>query len=231
MMDNQDGLYSFVFRGLLAEEALDRTGRKPKGLSDFNDEDIAKSISIDLLDEELVAEARRMSVVYTAIAAFENSVRALVSKVLLESVGETWWESSVSEKIKSRAKSRFEEEQKVKWHTQRGKDPINYSELPDLVSIIRNNWERFEPYIHSIEWAASIFDMLERSRNVIMHSGSLEKSDIERVGIQHELIQGGRFPNPGVAAAPLNRHHSSIMPVPAPVIIAILFCKRIGSSS
>jgi hypothetical protein len=183
MMDNQDGLYSFVFRGLLAEEALDRTGRKPKGLSDFNDEDIAKSISIDLLDEELVAEARRMSVVYTAIAAFENSVRALVSKVLLESVGETWWESSVSEKIKSRAKSRFEEEQKVKWHTQRGKDPINYSELPDLVSIIRNNWERFEPYIHSIEWAASIFDMLERSRNVIMHSGSLEKSDIERVGI------------------------------------------------
>ncbi len=183
MIDSVSILYNFAFRGLLTEESLDQAGRKARGISDFSNEDIAKTISMDLLDEDLVAEARRMSVVYTAIAAFENSVRALVTKVLLESVGEKWWDSSVSDRIKTKAKTRFEDEQKIRWHTQRGKNLINYTELGDLVAIIRNNWDKFEPYIHSIEWASSISDMLERSRNVIMHSGSLERADIERVGI------------------------------------------------
>jgi len=183
MTDHINTLYNFVFRGLLTDEALDQAGRKARGISDFSDEDIAKSISIDLLDEDLVIEARRMSVVYAAIAAFENSVRALVTKVLLENVGENWWDSSVSEKIRTKAKTRLEGEQKIKWHTQRGKNLINYTELGDLITIIRNNWDKFEPYIQSIEWASSIFDMLEKSRNVIMHSGSLERADIERVGI------------------------------------------------
>lgn len=50
--------------------------------------------------------------------------------------------------------------------------------------MMRNeNWPRLEPYIGSIEWAASIFDVVERSRNVIMHSGVLEKEDIQRLGI------------------------------------------------
>ncbi len=183
MMDHATILYNFAFRGLLAEEALDRAGRKVRNLSNFGDEDIAKSISMDLLDEDLVAEARRMSVVYAAIAAFENSVRTLVTKVLLDSVGEEWWDSSVSERIKKNAETRFAEEQKARWHTQRGNNLINYTDLHDLVSIIRNNWGKFEPYIHTLEWAESIFGVLERSRNCIMHSGSLEPADIERVGI------------------------------------------------
>lgn len=183
MKNSTDEVYNFVFRGLLAEEALDRAGRKSKILSLAGDEEIAKSISLDLLDEDLVASARRMSVVYTAIAAFENSVRALISKVMLESIGAGWWDVCVSEKIKERAKTRQEEEKSIKWHAQRGSDSINYATLGDLINIIRNNWDRFEPYIQSIEWAANIFDTLERSRNVIMHSGSLEKADVERVGI------------------------------------------------
>ena len=55
--------------------------------------------------------------------------------------------------------------------------------MADLVNIIRNNWQVFEPHIKSIEWAANIFDAVERSRNVIMHSGALEKGDIERLGV------------------------------------------------
>jgi hypothetical protein len=178
-----DEVYSFVFRGLLAEEALDRAGRKSRLANLFEEQEIVKTISLDLLDEDLIKEAKRMSIVYTVINAFENSVRALIAKELLETVGENWWETSVSEKIRERAKIRMEEEKIIRWHAQRGKDPINYTMLGDLVSIIRNNWDKFEPYIQSIEWAAGIFDVLERSRNVIMHSGTLEKADVERVGM------------------------------------------------
>ena len=183
MKITSDEIYNFAFRGLLAEEALDKAGRKSKLASDFDDADIIRSISLDLLDEDLVREAKKMCIVYTAINAFENSIRQLIAKELSETVGENWWEISVSEKVRERAKTRMEEEKNIRWHAQRGKDPINYTMLGDLINIIRNNWEKFEPYIQSIEWAASIFDVLERSRNVIMHSGTLEKADIERIGI------------------------------------------------
>jgi len=183
--DQRNILYEFAFRGLLAEEALDQAGRRPRSVSDFSDEAIATSVSLDLLDDDLATEARRMSVVYTAIAAFENSVRALITRVLLEKHGESWWDTCVPDRVRNRAKSRLEGEERVKWHTQRGNDPINYIEFGDLISIVCNNtnWDEFEPYLHSADWAKSILKTMEQSRNVIMHSGSLERADIERVGI------------------------------------------------
>jgi len=82
-----------------------------------------------------------------------------------------------------RAETRQEQEAKHKFHTTRGDSPLNYIELKDLLNIIRANWEAFEALLPSSEWTASVFDSVERSRNVIMHSGSLGPRDIERVGI------------------------------------------------
>jgi hypothetical protein len=178
------GLYDFVLRGLLTEEALDKSGRVSPNLSGLEDLEIGRMLSLDLLDEEVVRNARRMSVVYTAIAAFENSVRDLLKKVLLAELGEDWWNLGVTEKVRTRALTKMKEEETVRWHKRRGNDPLNYTLMPDLITIMRNeNWPRLEPYIGSIEWAASIFDVVERSRNVIMHSGVLDKEDIQRLGI------------------------------------------------
>ena len=174
--------YEFTFRGLLAEEALDRAGRvSPSHILDEGETALAGTL--ELLDERFVDAARAMSTVYAAVAAFENSARKLVSTVLLENVGEDWWETHVSEKVRTRAETRRAEEEKVRWHRARGDDPINYTELNDLVSIMSQNVTLFEPHIRSIEWARSIFQIIERSRNVIMHSGDLDREDIERVGI------------------------------------------------
>lgn len=173
--------YEFVFRGLLVEEALDRAGRRTQTV--LSTEEVALAVALDVLDEVFVGPARSMSIVYTAIAAFENSARKLISTVLLENVGETWWGSNVSEKIRNRAESRQREEEAIKWHGPRGDNPINFTELADLVSIMSQNQTLFEPYVRSIEWARSIFQIVERSRNVIMHSGTLADEDIERIGI------------------------------------------------
>lgn len=124
-----------------------------------------------------------MATVYTAVAAFENSVRSLVSSALLEEFGDNWWDTCVSSSIRNRAEKRSEDEEKHRFHTQRGDSPINYTELKDLLNIIRANWSPFEAHIPTPEWAGSIFDAVERSRNVIMHSGTLDDEDIARVGI------------------------------------------------
>ena len=183
-MSNLDSkLYEFAFRGLLAEEALDRSGRKNKHMIDLADDDIASSLALDSLDDIHVANAKSMSVVYTAIAAFESSVRSLVTKTLVEKYKEEWWEKGASNGVRDRAQKRMEDEQNAKWHAQRGQDAINYTTFGDLKNIMQNNWDAFEDLIGNLAWASGIFEVIERSRNVIMHSGSLEREDIDRLGV------------------------------------------------
>lgn len=178
-----DSMYSFVMRGELTKAALEKTEVLDRhSVSDAMFQQNIKSLSWDLLDEERLNQAMLMATVYTAIAAFENMVRDFVAKILLEDRGENWWESSVSEKIRNKAESRKREEEKIKWHSPRGISLLNYTEFGDLASIMSNNYELFEDYIVSIDWARQIITTLERSRNVIMHSGELGRRDIERVG-------------------------------------------------
>lgn len=180
----QDTLYAFVMRGELTKIALLNAGVVSKhAASELLAQEYIKSLSLDLLDDEHVNTAKQMSTVYTAIAAFENTVREFVVKILIENRGENWWEKSVSDKIRQKSESRKREEEKVRWHTPRGDSMINYVEFGDLASIMAQNIELFEDHIVSIEWARQIFNTLERSRNVIMHSGELGKRDIERIGI------------------------------------------------
>jgi hypothetical protein len=178
-----DKIYSFAFRGLLAEEALDSAGRETRLISANLDPALEGKLSLQSLDESLVADAKHMAVVYVAIAAFENGARKLVQKVLLEQHGIDWWVTTTSQKIREKAESRKGEEEKFKWHTPRGEAPIHYTDFGELASIIRQNWPDFEPYFPSLEWVDIVFDVVERSRNVIMHSGQLAERDIERVGI------------------------------------------------
>ena len=180
-----DLLYSFVFRGLLTEEALDKAGRRRRSMfSDVWESETARRLGIPLLDEELVGKSRRMAVVYTAICAFENSVREFISKKLLEENGENWWDTSVKTEIRQKAESRKQSERDIRWLTQRGDSMIYYTEFGDLISIMGRpeNWKFFEVHIGNLDWAKQIITTLERSRNIIMHSGELEPKDIERVG-------------------------------------------------
>ena len=179
----KDDVYAFVFKGLLTEEALDKAGRLIHKHSGLTDSETERRLSLHLFDEDMVAKARKMAAVYTAIAAFENSVRELITKVLLEEIGEDWWVQGVSEKIRRNAQTRYDDEEKIRWHTRRGSALINYTEFGDLDSIINQNWDRFKDHLHNLDWVRQIIDTLERSRNLIMHSGELENEDIERIGI------------------------------------------------
>lgn len=176
-------LYSFAFRGLLTEEALDKTQRISRiTLTSNVDADVARRLPLEALDEDLVSRAKRMATVYIAVAAFENTVREFVAARLLEQVGADWWATVVSEKIRTKAETRREEEAKVRWHTPRGDNPVNYTEFGDMASIVSQNWPHFEAHLQSIDWVRQIIGTIERSRNVIMHSGELGLQDIERIG-------------------------------------------------
>lgn len=180
-----DQLYAFAFRGVLAHEALENTDALPRlRLSEHLEDNVAARLSLAILDEDLLAHSRRMAVVYAAIATFENQVRKFVSRTLLEKVGEDWWEHAIPEGIRKKAESRQLEEEKIRWHTARGDEPLNYTDFGELISIIvqSTNWVHFQPHLQQQEWVKQILKTLERSRNVITHSGELANEDIERIG-------------------------------------------------
>jgi hypothetical protein len=159
-MTDASALYAFAFRGILAEEALNKCGRLHPNLVGALADGFAERLGIELLDEQFVASARQMAMVYTAVTAFENSVRKFISNVLLEKLGENWWDAAASANIKKKIELRQKDEEKVRWHTQRGASQITYTDMSDLGNIIRNNWVHFEPHIPSVEWANAVFEII-----------------------------------------------------------------------
>lgn len=176
-----DHVYDFVYRAMLTEEALDSAGRVRR--IDLDETVVAEALSFELFDDDLLTQARLMSTVYTAIAAFEMAVRRFVKKVLIDTYGEDWWDRGVADKIRKFVDTRRTEEEKVKWHGVRGEDLLSYTELGHLPQIMQQNWEHFEAYVPRVDWATALFSTLERSRNVIMHSGALALPDVERIGM------------------------------------------------
>jgi len=177
-------LYSYVFRALVTEEKLDKAGRLNVRHQESTElEHEYEQLGLNDMDPAIVADAESMRVTYTAIHAFENTVRSFVSKKLQEEKGSDWWEKSVKKEIRTRAEQRQIAEQTIRWHSARGENLIDYTEFGDLVSIIAGNWELFEAHISNIDWAKEIIATLEKSRNVIMHGGTLKKTDTERVGM------------------------------------------------
>lgn len=177
-----DDIYTFVYRGILADESLDKIGRKQQ--KQFGADDISQlkqALSYEMLDNDLVIDAERMSIVYTAVHTFENMVRDLVQNAMAEAYDEIWW-SKVPEKIQKKVRIRIEEDSKFRWHGKRGGSEITYCDFGDLSSIIISNWAQFEDVLVDLEWAKAVLNILERSRNIVMHGGVLDREDIERIG-------------------------------------------------
>lgn len=84
-----DNLYAYVMRGELTKVALEKTPIVSKhSSSEMLAQEYVECLALDLLDDEKVNAAKLMATVYTAIAAFENTVRQFIVKVLLEHKGE-----------------------------------------------------------------------------------------------------------------------------------------------
>lgn len=185
----KNDLYSFAFRGLLAEEALDKAGRKKYSTEEaFFSENLAKKLHFDEIDSKYVEQSKTMITVFATITAFENATREFIYTTLLGAYGSEWWNRGVQNGIREKAQSKKDSETKVKWHVHRGDAMMSYLLFGDLPKIIcsQGNWQYFEPYFgfpNAQEWIKTTFDAIEKSRNVIMHSGVLDELDVIRVGI------------------------------------------------
>ena len=86
-----DKYYSFVFKGLLTKEALDKAGRKNQALpSKIENVELEKRLCIDQVEDSILIQTQNKSLVFVVIYSFENTVRSFLEKKLLKEVGENW---------------------------------------------------------------------------------------------------------------------------------------------
>jgi hypothetical protein len=165
-----DNLYSFVYRGVLTEEALDKVGRnRRRHFGAEEARELQKTLCYDLLEAEALADAQRMSTVYAAIHAFENIVRHLVSTAMAEHHGEGWW-SQVPDRIRKSVATRMAEDAKFRWHGARGASELKLLRLRRSVVDYRHQLDRLRgsPRKHGVGEGGAV------------HPGKIKEHDYAR---------------------------------------------------
>ena len=179
----QDDVYAFVMKGDVAQHAANAELRKVDESPQDVVDRIRGAFPFDLLDHAYIEMPKR----------WQSSIRSLpLSKTLPENSSKiafskntaaNWWDTQVPQSIREQAEQRKADEAQHRYHGSRGTSMIFCVQMGDLVSIIQKNEKAFEDYIPSVEWARQLFRTVERSRNVIMHSGELSMNDVQRVGM------------------------------------------------
>lgn len=164
------------------------SGKKPrmKVVTRVKDVRVGGSVSISdpVLPARIIAEAKEMAEkVYPVLYVFENSVREVVRRVLESSIGQNWWEECAPEGVRRTVTDRMRQESDIPWHGARGVHPIFYTDIKDLVSIVRSAkaWQALKPVLGSIEWFSQLVNCIGASRNPVAHMNPISRHDRDRV--------------------------------------------------
>ena len=114
----------------------------------------------------------QMMTAYGLIASFENKLRFFLASTLEKSKGTDWWDKSIPQSVKKNIKSHRLQQ----WHIELPKSNIQYTDFSDLISIIINNWDIFQPIFKDQSLIKTYLESLEIPRNTIAHSNVLSSS-------------------------------------------------------
>jgi Swt1-like HEPN len=147
------------------------------------------AVSDPILPTRIINEAKEISEhVYPVLYIFENSVREVIRRILTRDVGGDWWERCASSDVQRTITRRMAEESEIPWHSARGAHPIFYTDIKELLSIVRNNeaWPKLRPVLGTIEWFSQLIGCISASRNPIAHMNPISRQDRDRVNINFQ---------------------------------------------
>ena len=176
-------LKSFVFNGMLVKDGLRALSAEGIPLDSVSENSVVSRVEQLNYPLRILEAAARMSSVFVVFFSMENSVRELITQRLSEKYGLNWWEEKIPQKIREKVNSLKDSEELHRYHTPRSSELIGYTTFGHLAQIIIARWEDFEDLFPDQAWINSRFSDMERSRNIIMHTGILEEVEIERAEV------------------------------------------------
>lgn len=127
---------------------------------------------------EIRDEAERMARNYVLFYSLENAIRGLIVEVLIEAVGEKWWEddSVVPAGIRQNAVDNRNRELRA-GVTLRSERMIDYTNFGELGQIINANWGFFQAIFSDRTAVQKIITSLNTLRAPIAHCTSLSEDE------------------------------------------------------
>lgn len=127
------------------------------------------------------AEAARMAPHYEVFYSLERTIRGLVSDVLEESDGESWWNGG---RVPSKIKSDAEERQKREVDTgvtPRSTDSLDFTTFGELGELIKTNWDLFGGMFSSGKAVERVMANLNTLRGPVAHCSPLAEDEVLRL--------------------------------------------------
>lgn len=160
--------------------------RRRKGAAKAVYVTIARDIKLSdpILPQRIIKEAKLMAEkVYPLLYIFENSVREVIQRVMVQAYGDNWWTEKAPKKVRDTVAGRMQSEKRKAWHSKRGAHAIYYTDIDELKGIVASNWEPFAPLFNDQSWFTHIVDQIAVSRHVVAHSNPISKQDLKRLEV------------------------------------------------
>lgn len=124
--------------------------------------------------------------VYPCLFELENSVRALIERVLSPS-GAKWWDNRVPAGVRQAVQRTQIKETRYPYRDKRGPTPLYYANLDDLRKIVIDplNWPDFQPIIIDQAWFDVKMQEVYMARNNLAHCVPLSADDRSRILLFH----------------------------------------------
>jgi energy-converting hydrogenase A subunit M len=178
-MSITDDLKLFGMHNLLLETELNKL--ESKGIQIEHAKTISKAevVDVDLFENDILQEARKMADFYVIYYSVENSIRRLVSERLAEKHTSNWWKNKVPQGVQTEVEKKQKEERETTMSI-RSDDPLSYTNFGELIAIFDANWADFSDTLRSQKAMQQILSQFNKIRNVVAHSCVLNDDEITR---------------------------------------------------
>jgi Swt1-like HEPN len=178
-MSVSDDLKLFGMQNLLLETELNKL--ELGGIQIEHAKTISKTevVDVDLFENDILQEARKMADFYVIYYSVENSIRRLVSERLEEKHAANWWKARVPQGVQTEVEKKQKDERDTTMSI-RSDDPLSYTNFGELIAIFDANWSDFSDTLRSQKAMQQILSQFNKIRNVVAHSCVLNDDEITR---------------------------------------------------
>jgi len=178
-MSIADDLKLFGIHNLILESELQRLEESGIQIEHTRTIQRTEVVDVELFENDILQEARRMADFYAIYYSLENSIRRLISGRLAEKHGANWWKDNVPEGVQKAVKDKQQDERDTAM-SMRSEDPLSYTNFGELISVFEANWDDFSDTLRSKKAMQLILSQFNKIRNVVAHSCELNEDEITR---------------------------------------------------
>ncbi|MBU0518671.1 hypothetical protein KKA00_09425 [bacterium] len=120
--------------------------------------------SLPFLDSKMIDKAHKNAEICAQLFLFENSIRLTVHAVMEKNYGLDWWYDKTPRDVMYETFDRRSGENGPKWRGQFGAEPIYYTDINDLNTIVQEHQEDFSKLLGKELHFNGWIDLVERIR-------------------------------------------------------------------